>query len=175
MDAKTNEKCKLHNNMRTLVKFSCIRRKTSTKTFEKMTSVYSDDCLSWIQEFALHKEFLEGWETDELCNSPCSGQPPTLSTKINVNTVRILTEEDCSLTCREMAAIMDCSNLTIENIMKTWYVACCFGMGPTSFNEAATSRMCWHLHAFEKQISRWPIVYVPCYHMQWNMSLSSWS
>ncbi len=81
-----------------------------------MKSVYGDDCLCQTQVFALHKEFLEGRETAELRNSQHSGRPPTLSTEINVNTVRMLIdvntvktlidvnsvrtfiEEDCSLT-----------------------------------------------------------------------------
>ncbi len=68
--------------------------------FKKMKSVYGDDCQSQTQMFALQKEFLGGRETAELCNSQCSGQPPMLSTKINVKNVRILNEEDRSLTCR---------------------------------------------------------------------------
>ncbi len=107
MDAETNEKYELRCDMWTVVKFYCLRGKTSTKKFEKMKSVYDDDCLSWMQVFALHKEFSEGRETVELHSS-----------KVNINTMRILIEEDRSLTCWEMVAIMDCSKSTIKNIMK---------------------------------------------------------
>ncbi len=70
-----------------------------------MKSVYSNDCLSWTQVLALHEEFLEGGRA-ELHNSQYSGWPPTLSTKIDVNNVRTLIEEDRSLTYREMVAIV---------------------------------------------------------------------
>ncbi len=84
-----------------------------------MKSVCNDDCLSRTQVLALHnRDFSEWRETAELRNSQCSGRSLTLSIKINVNTVRTLIEEDRSLTCHEMDAIMDCSKLTIENIMK---------------------------------------------------------
>ncbi len=98
MDAATNEKCELCCDMRAVVKFYRLKGKISTKTFEKMKSIYSDDCLSWMQVFTLDKEFLEGWETAGLHNSQHKGQPSTLFIEINVNTVRTLVEEDRSLT-----------------------------------------------------------------------------
>ncbi len=76
----------------------CLRGNIPTKTFNKMKSVYGDDCLSRTQVFALHKEFLERRGRAQLHNSQYSGQPPTLSTKINVNTVKTLIEEECYLT-----------------------------------------------------------------------------
>ncbi len=90
-----------------------------------MKFVYSDYCLNQMQVFALHKEFLERREAAELHNNQRSGQPPTLSTKINVNTVRTLIEENSSLTCLKTVT-MDCSKSTIESIMKKfgmWSVA----------------------------------------------------
>ncbi len=117
MDAETNEKCELRRNIWAVVTFHCIRGKTLTNTFEKMKSFYSDDFLSQMQVFILHKEFSEGRETADLYSSIHSRQPLALSTKINVNTVRTFIE-DHSIICQEMAAIMDCSKSTIENIMK---------------------------------------------------------
>ncbi len=38
-----------------------------------MKSVYGNDCLSQTQVFTSDKEFLEGKETPELCNSQHSG------------------------------------------------------------------------------------------------------
>ncbi len=70
-----------------------------------------------MQVFTLHKEFSEGRETTEQHNSQCSEWPPTRSSKINVNTVRTLTE-DRSLTCRKIAALINYSKSTIKNIMK---------------------------------------------------------
>ncbi len=67
--------------------------------FEKMKSVYSDDRLRQMQVFALHTEFSEGSETTELYNSQRSGQPPTQSIKIFINTVLTLIIENCSLIC----------------------------------------------------------------------------
>ncbi len=56
---------------------------------------------------------------------------------------------------------------------KNWYEVHWFDTGLSSFNEKATSIMCWYLHTFEKQISRWPVIHVQCYHMQESMGLSS--
>ncbi len=46
---------------------------------------------------------------------------------------------------------------------KTHCVACYFNVGPASFNKITTSTTCWHLHMFEKQISRWPVVQFTCH------------
>ncbi len=123
--------------MHAVVKFYCLRGKTPTKMFEKLKSVYGNDYLSQTQMCTLHKEFSEGRETAELCTSQHSGQSP-LSTKINVNIVRTLIEEDCSLTA-EMEAIMDCLKLMMENIIKkTLYMGCCFNVRPALFNKTVT-------------------------------------
>ncbi len=98
-----------------------------TKTFEKMKSVYSYDCLDQTQVFALHGEFSEGSETAKLWNSQHSGQPLTLFTKINVNTARTLTE-DHFLTCWEMATTIDYSRTMTENIMKKFSMWCIASM-----------------------------------------------
>ncbi len=58
MDTKTIQKCELHRDMCSVMKFYSLRRKTPTKTSEKMKSVYGDGCLHRLQVFALHKEFL---------------------------------------------------------------------------------------------------------------------
>ncbi len=60
MDAATNEKHQLRLDMQAVVKFYRLRGKTPTKTFEKMKFIYDNDCLSWMQVFALHTEFSEG-------------------------------------------------------------------------------------------------------------------
>ncbi len=97
MPKQIKNKYELRCDMQSVAKYYCLRRKTPTKMFEKMKSIYSDDCLSGTQVFALHKEFSEGRETAGLHDSQRSGWPPTVSTKINVNTVRTLIE-DHSLT-----------------------------------------------------------------------------
>ncbi len=78
-------------------------------------------------------------ETAEVCKSQYNGQPPTLSTEINVNTVRTLIEEDCSLTCQVMVAIMDCPVDDRKHYEKTRYAARCFDVGLASFKRRATS------------------------------------
>ncbi len=158
MGAETNEKHELYRDMWGVVKFYCLKGKILTKIFEQMISVYSNDCLSQMQMFALQKEFLDRRKTIELCNSQCSGWPPTLSTETNVNIARTLIEEDCSLLSRD-----DSHNGLIKvddwkHYEKIWYVPHCFNVGPTSFNETATSIM-WHLHSFEKQVSRGSITH----------------
>ncbi len=74
--------------MRTVVKFHCLRGKTQTKTLKKMKSIYNSVYLSQMQVFTLHKEFLEGRETADPCNIQHNWWSPTVSTKININTVR---------------------------------------------------------------------------------------
>ncbi len=69
MDVEINEKRELCRDMRAVVKFDCLGGKAPTKAFEKMKSVYSDVCLSRMQVFALHKEFLENRETADLRNT----------------------------------------------------------------------------------------------------------
>ncbi len=152
---------------------SFLKRKDLNKNIWKMKSVYSNDCIESNVGAALHKEFLEGRETAELCDSQCNRS--ILSTKININTVGTLIGKNCSLTYQEMATVMDCSKSIIEKVMKkTRCAVCYFDVSPASFNETATSTMCWCLHVFEKQISRWPFIQVLCYHMWWYMDLSSW-
>ncbi len=78
MDAKANKERELCRDMQAVMKFYCLRGKSSSKSFVKMKCIYSDDCLSRTQVFVLHKEFLEGRETVELRSSQHNGQPSTL-------------------------------------------------------------------------------------------------
>ncbi len=148
---QTYKKCQLLRDMWVVVKFYRWRGKTPTKMFAKIKSVFGNNCLSRTQVLALHKEFLRGRETAELCNSQRSGWPPTLSTKININNIRTLIEEDRSLTCREMAAVMDYSKSMIKNIMKKLHMRHVASMWVPHH---LMKQHCWHLHMFEKQLSR---------------------
>ncbi len=47
-----------------------------------------------------------------------SGWLKMVSGEININFIRVLIEEYHALTCRQIAAIADCSKSTVENIMK---------------------------------------------------------
>ncbi len=155
-----------------VVKFSCLRGKTTTKMFEKMKSIYSDDCLSWTQVFALHEEFLKGRETVQLRNAQHNGRPPTLFTKINVNTVRTLMKIVLKL-LRNGGHNRWLKVDDRKHYEKTWYAACRFDVSSASFNKTATSTLRWCLHTFEKQTSRWRIVHVPYRNIWWNMGPSS--
>ncbi len=46
MNAERSEKLEFHRDMQAVVKLYCLRGKTSTKTYEKMISVYVDNYLS---------------------------------------------------------------------------------------------------------------------------------
>ncbi len=67
-------------------------------------------------------------EIAKLCNSQHSAQPPTLSTKINANTLRTLIEENRFLTSQEMVVKLDCSKSMIENIMENPSMRCAASM-----------------------------------------------
>ncbi len=146
MDAETNEKCELCWNMRAVVKFYCLKGKTQTKTFEKMKFVYGDDRFGWALVFVLHKKFFKVRETvGAIANTEDNrGQPLTVSTKINVNTVRILIEEDRSLICWETVAMMDCSKSMIKKISCTkqvWFQKKCLTKVFQSFQKHLEDRV----------------------------------
>ncbi len=113
--------------------------------------------------------------------------------KLMLTLMRILIKEDSSLTCWEMVAIIDCSMLTMKNITKNsvcrallrcgsritlqkiQYVGHCFDVDPASFNETATSAMCWCLYTLKTQYrdDPSPIIRILCCLMRWNVGLSS--
>ncbi len=64
----------------------------------------------------------------------------------------------------------DAYYLLLERYMKHAFVA---GLVTGDFSSALISTTYWYLHMFENQISRWLVIYAPCWHMWWNVSLSS--
>ncbi len=101
MDAEINEKCESRRNMRALVKFNCLKGKTSKKKFEKMKSIYNDGCQELNASVRTAQGIFGKERNNELRDSQQWGQPPTPSTEINLNTVRTLIEEDRSLVSRD--------------------------------------------------------------------------
>ncbi len=53
----------------------------------------------------------------ELLHTVQSNRPKMASSGTNVKTICMLIKKDCSLTCHQIAVIMDCSRSSIENNM----------------------------------------------------------
>ncbi len=144
-----------------------------TKNVEKMKSVYGDDCLRWTRVFALHEEFSDGREAAKLCNSQHSRLSPTLSTKINVNTVRTLINKDCSLTYREMVAMMDYSMSTIKNIMKKLGMRCVAWLWVLHHLMKQQLQQCVDVcTCLKNKYQDGPLIHVPWCYMRWNVCLT---
>ncbi len=121
MSEISNETLESHCDQCAVIKFYCLQKILTTKTSEKMKVVYGNIRLSRATVFSWHKMFSSGKESTELQHVAHSRRPKMASIEITVNTVRMWIEEDRSITCPEIAAIMNCSKMTIKNMKcKLW-------------------------------------------------------
>ncbi len=158
---------------RTVIKFYCLRNKSATKTFKKMKEVYGDRCLSRCTVLRWHAAFMKGQESTELLHMGWSGPPKTASGEVNVNTIWVLIEEDCSLTCHQMAAIMNYSKTTIENIVKH-EVRMCYLFSTWVPHHLTRKQLCDWVDACKQLKERYqkdPSFMCHVNHLRWNMGL----
>ena len=78
------------------IKFLTKLGKSATETYNLLTEVYGDQCLSHTQVFEWFKKFMEGRE--DVGNDPKSGLPSTAKTQDNVEKVaRIVRDRRLSI------------------------------------------------------------------------------
>ena len=70
------------------IKFLTKLGKFATETYNLLTEVYGDRCLSRSENFEWFKKFMEGRE--DVGNDPKSGHPSTAKTRENVEVTRIV-------------------------------------------------------------------------------------
>ena len=84
--------------------------KSATETYNLLTEVYGDQCLSRMQVFKWFKKFMEGRE--DVGNDPKSGRPSTVKTQENMEVTRIV-QGDRRLSIR---AISELTNINKESV-----------------------------------------------------------
>ncbi len=72
-----------HRDQYAVIKFYCLRKKSATKTSEKMKVMYGDMCLSRATVFSWHKMFSSGRESTELQHAAHSGRPTMAYSEVN--------------------------------------------------------------------------------------------
>ncbi|PNF35315.1 hypothetical protein B7P43_G04813 [Cryptotermes secundus] len=93
------------------IKFLTKLGKSATETYNLLTEVYGDQCLSRTQVFEWFKKFMEGRKN--VGNDPKSGRPPTAKTPENVEKVARIVRRDRRLSIR---AISELTNINKESV-----------------------------------------------------------
>ena len=93
------------------IKFLTKLGKSATETYNLLTEVYGDQCLSRTQVFEWFKKFMEGRE--DVGNDPKSGRPSTAKTQENVEKVARIVRGDRRLSIR---AISELTNINKESV-----------------------------------------------------------
>ena len=95
------------------IKFPTTLGKPATETYNLLTEVYGDQCLSCMQVFEWFKKFMEG--TEDVGNDPKSGRPSTVKTQENVEKVARIVRGDRRLSIR---AISELTNISKESVIQ---------------------------------------------------------
>ena len=95
------------------IKFLTKLGKSATETYNLLTEVYGDQCLSRTQVFEWFKKFKEGRE--DVGDNPKSGRPSTAKTQENVEKVARIVQGDRRLNIR---AISELTNINKESVRK---------------------------------------------------------
>jgi len=93
------------------IKFLTKLEKSATETYNLLTEVYGDQCLSGTQVFELFKKFKGGRKY--VGDDPKSGRPSTAKTQENVEKVARIVREDRRLSIR---AISELTNINKESV-----------------------------------------------------------
>ena len=93
------------------IKFLIKLGKSATETYNLLTEVYGDQCLSRTQVFEWFKKFKEGREY--VGDDPKSGRPSTAKTQENVEKVARIFRGDRQLSIR---AISELTNINKESV-----------------------------------------------------------
>ena len=93
------------------IKFLTKLGKSATETYNLLTEVYGDQCLSRTQVFEWFKKFKEGRE--DVGDDPKSGRPSTAKTQENVEKVARIVRGDHRLSIR---AISELTNINKESV-----------------------------------------------------------
>ena len=93
------------------IKFLIKLGKSATETYNLLTEVYGDQCLSRTQVFEWFKKFKEGREY--VGDDPKSGRPSTAKTQENVEKVARIVRGDRQLSIR---AISELTNINKESV-----------------------------------------------------------
>ena len=92
------------------IKFLTKLGKSATETYNLLTELYGDQCLSRTQVFEWFKKCMEGRE--DVRNDPKSGRPSTVKTQENMEVTRIV-QGDRRLSIR---AISELTNINKESV-----------------------------------------------------------
>ncbi len=113
--SKTESEKKMEQ--RCMVLFRFLSNKSATEMWQAVQGAYREELsLSRHSVYDWHRQFENGRQSCML--TPHGGQPSTASTKVNVNTIAVIVQEDASLTVLEIAALVHISKSTVDNILK---------------------------------------------------------
>ncbi|PNF30316.1 hypothetical protein B7P43_G15022 [Cryptotermes secundus] len=103
------------------IKFLTKLGKSATETYNLLTEVYGDQCLSRTQVFEWFKKFMEGRKN--VGNDPKSGRPPTAKTPENVEKVARIVRRDRRLSIRAISELTNINKETHNALSVKRYLA----------------------------------------------------
>ncbi len=112
--SKTESEKKMEQ--RCAVRFCFLSNKSATETWQAVQGVYREELsLSQRSVYDWYRQFENRRQSCML--TPHGGQPSTALTKVNINTIAVIAQEDASLTVWEIAALVHISKSTVDNIL----------------------------------------------------------
>ena len=108
------------NVERVNIKFLTKLGKSATETYNLLTEVYDDQCLSHMQVFEWFKKFVEGGE--DVGNDPKSGRPSTAKIQENMEKVTRIVRGDRRLSIREIYELTNINTESVRQILPTIWV-----------------------------------------------------
>ena len=103
------------NVERVNIKFLRKLGKSATETYNLLTEVYGDQCLSHTQVFEWFKKFKEGREY--IGDDPNSGRPSTAKTQENVEKVARIVRGDRRLSIRAISELININKESVRQIL----------------------------------------------------------
>jgi transposase len=97
------------------IKFLIKLGKSATETYNLLTEVYGDQCLSRTQVFEWFKKFKEGREY--VGDDPKSGRPSTAKTQENVEKVARIVRGDRRLSIRATSELTNINKESVRQIL----------------------------------------------------------
>lgn len=97
------------------IKFLTKLKKSATETYNLLTEIYGDQCLSRTQVFEWFKKFKEGRE--DVGDDPKSGRPSTARTRENVEKVARIVRGDRRISIRSISELANINKESVRQIL----------------------------------------------------------
>lgn len=116
MDRGAAQRSFQKTDVRQLVKFHVLLKKSASDTHSLLREALEDCCPSYETVRKWHSSFSNGSLKVE--DAPRSGRPTVASDEDHVELVRKFVEEDRRLTCEELSTMVGVSSFTVHNILR---------------------------------------------------------